>query len=305
MTIGTAAPYLERPVDINTSRPGYFHDVFHLVRSYIELLKNIPANAAPGKGLIKLYSYRTGTLDIDTTILENNYHELVTNDLIQKKKLQRFGKSLISYNITALYQVVANTISKDLIRSFGDDNCLSAETIHALNHFAKFHDKPKNSRVQLEDSMDALVETTRYNAIYRHDGVSSSQAIIRAINTLDRIVHYDGLGDEPINQHRLLNALKIVFYIGCRYYHVNILSLSDEVINRSYDRLLKITDFTLAAVPFDPTLVYNCSDETSSITRWGIEYIQSLGAVLLYSGGIRYQAIIAIDANGNKGVTNV
>ena len=306
MTTGTVAPYLEKPDDINTPRPGYFHDVFHLVHAYIELLRNVPPGAMPAKGLIKLYSYRMGVLDLDTSVLEKNYLSLLTNDRAQQKMLREFAQSSIAYNIQALYQLVTNTLSRDLTRSFGDDKCLSAETVHALNHFAKLQGQVLNtSRIKRDDSMGPLVQTCHYNAIYRHDGVSSSEAIIRAIGALDTIVHGGLISSTTPQNERLLNALKIVFYIGCRYYRLNPLRLSDEIINRSYDRVLNITDLTLAAIPFDPTLIYDCSDDTSSITKWGIEYVQSLEAVLLFSGGIRYEAVIAIDANGNKGVTNV
>ena len=314
MTTGTISPYLELPEDINPPKPGYFHDVFHLVNAYLELLRNIPENAVPSRGLIKLYGLRMGTLDIDTTFIESKYLSLLNSNHDIRNKLQLFAHSSIAFNIQALYQLITNTISRDLVRGFGDDKCLSMETVHALNQFAKFqhkhhHDGPRNQR---EDNMDSLVETVRYNAIYRHDGVTSSEAIIRAIAVLDTIVH--GNEHTPVTPEyslsqtarwRARNALKIVFYIGCRFYHLNVLRFSDEIINRSYDRILKITDLTLAAVPFDPTLIYNTGDETSSISKWGIEYVQSLEAVLLYFGGIRYEALLAIDANGNKGVLNV
>lgn len=306
MTQGSSNPFLEQPTDINPPKPGYFFNVFHLVHSYIELLRNVPPGAAPAKGLIKLYSLRMGVLDLDTTLLEKSYTSLVNNNSSEKKKLVEFAKSCISYNIQTLYQLLTNTLTKDLLRAFGDDKCLSFETVHALNQFAKFQDENKNSlRFQRDDSMDALVETCRYNAMYRQNGVSSSEAILRVISVLDKIVMNDVFVSSTDIYRRLVNSLKIVFYICCRYYHLNILRFTDEIINRSYDRVLMITDFTLAAIPFDPTLIYNCSDETSYVTKWGIEYVQSLEAVLLYFGGIRYSGLIAIDANGNKGVTNV
>lgn len=306
MTTGTVAPYLELPEDINPPRPGYFHDVFHLVHAYIELLRNVPPGAAPAKGLIRLYGLRSGVLDFDSSVLETSYLSLLRNDRVQQQRLKEFALSSIAYNIQALYQLITNTLSKDLTKSFGDDKCLSAETVHALNHFAKLQGQILNSpRVQRDDGMDALVQTCHFNAIYRHNGVSSSEAIIRAIGALDLIVHGNQRPVSAQPNERLLNALKIVFYIGCRYYHLNLLRFSDEIINRSYDRVLNITDLTLAAIPFDPTLIYNCPDDTSFITRWGIEYVQSLEAVLLFSGGVRYEAAIAIDANGNKGLTNV
>ena len=192
------------------------------------------------------------------------------------------------------------------MNAFGDDKCLSSEVVHALNQFSKLQGQVLDSRyVQRDDGLIALVNTCHYNAIYRHDGVSSSEAILRVIGALDRIVHYETWRLDITRRRRMVNALKIIFYIGCRYYHINTLRLSDEIINRSYDRVLKISDLTLAAIPFDPTLIYNCSDDTSTISKWGIEYVQSLEAVLLYFGGVRYEALVAVDANGNKGINNV
>lgn len=307
MTTGTTAPYLELPEDINPPKPEYFHDVFHLVHAYIQLLNNVSEFAIPGKGLVKLYSYRMGVLDLDTTVLEQAYREKVATNRLQQTQLQIFANSAIAYNIQALYQLITNTLSKNIIDGFGDDKCLSTEVVHALNQFAKLQSRVDTQQVKRYDSMDALVETCHYNATYaRKDGTSSSEAIVRIIAVLDRMFEESLMN--PFNgegRKRLLNALKIVFYIGCRYYHLNLLRFSDELIKRSYDRSLDITDFTLAAIPFDPTLVQACSDETSSVSRWGIEYLQSLETVLLYFGGVRYAAIFTVEANGNKGVSNV
>ena len=309
MTTGTTAPYMELPEDINPPKPGFFHDVFHMVNAYIELLHHVPESAIPGRGLIRLYSHRMGVLEPDTSIIETAYADLVNNNMLQRRKFQAFAQSAIAYNITTLYRMLSNTLISDLARDWGDDKCLSMETVHALNQFAKLQETlkavPAGVRQDRYDSMNALVTTCHYNATYRHDGVTSSEAIIRAIEALDKVVESPESSDNTSVRTRLLNALKIVFYIGCRYYHLNILRFSDELINRSYDRLLDITDLTLAAIPFDPTLIYGCPDNTSSISKWGIEYVQSLEAVLLYFGGIQYSALLAVDANGNKGVSNV
>jgi hypothetical protein len=308
MTTGTTDPYLEEPEDINPPKPGSFHDVFHLVHAYIELLSHIPENRTgpPGKGLIKLYSYRMGTLDLDTTVLEQSYAALVGDDRGQQKRLLAFADSAIAYNIQAYYRLIANTLSRDLARGFGDSDCLSSELILALNLFAKLQVRTDTDAVRRYDSMDALVQACHTVAYFRHPGVSSSQAIIRAIAALDPIVNgEERIPDTVTPRHRLLNALKIIFYIGCRYYHLNLLRFSDEIIKRSYDRVLQITDHTLAAVPFDPLLIQACSDETSTISRWGIEYVQSLDTVLMSFGGVRYAATFTVEANGNSGVTNV
>jgi len=307
MTTGTIDPYLELPEDINPPKPSFFHDVFHMVHAYIELLAHVPPGAFPAKGLIKLYSHRMGVLEPNTAVIESVYHELVCSDRSQQQKLQTFAQSAIAYNIVTLYQLLTNTLSKDLIKDWGDDKCLSMETVHALNQFSNFANEiakvPARVRQERYDNMAALVVTCHYNATYRHNGVTSSEAIIRIISVLDRIVATPIPSPNTIADHsRLLNALKIVFYIGCRYYHLNILRFSDEIIKRSYDRILKITDLTLAAIPFEPSFIYNCPDETSSISKWGIEYVQALESVLLYFGGVRYSAIFAVDANGNQGV---
>ena len=298
MTTGTTAPYLELPEDINPPKPGYFHDVFHLVHAYIQLLSHVPESAFPSPGLVKLYSHRMGTLDLDTSVLEQAYGATLSTSRLQQNQLQTFANSSIVYNIQVLYKLITNTMSRDLVKTFGDDKCLTSEVVHALNHFAKMQNRTDNSRVQRHDSMEAVVETCHYNATYPRGGVSSSEAIIRTIAVLDVMFRLP-------ERKRLLNALKIVFYIGCRYYHLNLLRFSDEIINRSYDRTLNITDFTLAAIPFDPMLIQACSDETMAISRWGIEYVQSLDAVLLYFGGVRYAATFTVEANGNKGVDNV
>jgi hypothetical protein len=265
------------------------------------------SNLCP-QGLVKLYGYRMGTFSLDNELLEATYRKAMQGNRSQQELMTNFAKGCIAYNLRTLYQLLSNTLISDLQRAFGDDQCLSSELVHALNMFAKIQTRQpanSNTRMQLQDSMGALVETCHYNAYFPRGSVSSSEAIIRTIEALDTVVQDGAPSHEVSHRTRLVNALKIVFYIGVRYYHLNLLRFSDEIIKRSYDRTLKITDLTLAAIPFDPTLVYTCSDETSNISRWGIEYIQSLEAVLLYAGGVRYTATLAVEANGNKGVDNV
>lgn len=309
MTTGTIEPYLNQPEDINPPRPSYLNDVFHLVSAYIELLKHVPPAVMPGRGLIKLYGQRMGVLEPDTTVIEAAYLALTLSDKSQRQKLQVFAQSAIAYNLTTLYQLLTNTMSRDLARAFGDGACLSGETARALNQFASFADEitrgTDRARQARCDSMDALVSTCHYNATYPRGGEPSSETIIRAIATLDQIVAQP----QPVEtvssaRDRLLNALKIVFYIGCRYYRLNMLRFSDETIRRSYDRQLRINDLTLAAIPFEPSLIYACEDDAGSITRWGVEYVQSLEAVLLYFGSVRYSALTMASTNGNEGVLN-
>jgi len=308
MATGTVEPFLKLPEDINPPKPSYFHDVFHLVHAYLQVLSHIPDIPPPSKGLVKLYSYRMGVLDIDNSLLEKTYLDNLDTNRFQRTRLQEFGRSAIAFNIQTLYKLLTNTLVSSLKIGFGDDNCLTSEVVHALNQFAKLQNRTENNRTKRYDSMDALTETCHYNATYdRRDGVSSSQAIIRIIDVLDLIMQSptDASYFDMTGYRRTVNALRIVFYIGCRYYHINLLRLSDEIIKRSYDRNLNITDFTLAAVPFDPLLIQSCSDDTSGVSRWGIEYLQSLDAVLLYFGGLRYAATFTVEANGNKGIENV
>jgi len=308
MTTGTTEPYLELPNDINPPKPGYFHDVFHLVHAYLDLLKNVPERALAARGMVKLYSYRTGTLNLDNDLLIAAYYTEMNGDRSKQDKLRLFGQSMITYNLLTLYQLLSMTLMKDLVSNFGDDLCLSSELVQALNYFAKAQSRRLPNtirRADLQDSIGAVAESCRYNAYYPRGHVSSSEAIVRTLDALDTVVISQIDNHAISSRQRLIDAVKIVFYIGCSYYHLNLLRFSDEIIKRSYDRVLNITDFTLAAIPFDPTLLYSCSDETSSISRWGIEYVQSLEAVLLYAGGVRYTATLAVEANGNKGVPNV
>ena len=315
MTTGTTAEFLAQPEDISPPKPSFFHDIFHLVHAYIDLLGHLGARAVPECGLIKLYGYRTGTLELDSTLVEQTYRATLATNIAQQTQLRNFALSSIAYNIQLLYQLITNTMTRDITKGFGDDNCLSSELIHGLNQFSKLQNQfgaevpaRYNERVDRENNIEAIVHSCHYNAIYSRtsSGVSSSQEILRLFNVLDKIVRVGITLPPDVPGHtRLLNALKIVFYIGCRYYHLNLLRFSDEIIKRSYDRVLNITDLTLAAIPFDPMLIVSCSDETSSISRWGIEYVQNLEAVLLYFGGVRYAATFNVEANGNKGIGNV
>lgn len=306
MTTGKIDDFFDVPEDINQPKPSYFHDVFHLVHAYIDLLHHVPESAVPGKGLVVLYSHRLGVLDIDIEVLQNSYLSTLSTNRLQQSELSLFAQSSIAFNITTLFQLLSNTIMRDIERGFGDDKCLSSRVIHALDEFCKLQDRSDTERIRRYDSMDAVVQACHNNAFYFREGISSTPTIIRVIETLDQIMAcVFRVPDNTTQRVRLLNALKIIFYIGCRYYHLNLLRFSDEMIKRSYDRSLDITDLTLASVPFDPMLFQTCADDTSSISRWGIEYVQSLETVLLYFGGVRYAPTFTIEANGNRGSVDV
>lgn len=298
-------PFMESPDTLNTPRPSYFHDVFHLVHAYLELLQHTSTSSVPDKGIIKLYAQRMGVLDIDTSQLENSYTKVSLNRL-QQSKLQSFANSSILYNIQLLYKLLSDTMCRDLQNNFGDENCLTSDVVRTLNQFTKLQDRVNTHRVQRYDNISSLVQTCHYNAMYPRSGISSSQAIFRTVEWLDKIFETvpDTLTVSQIRD-RSVDALKIIFYIGCRYYHLNLLRFSDEIIKRAYDRSLCITDFTLAAVPFDPMLIQSCTDETSVVTKWGIEYLQSLETVLAYFGGVKYAPMLPTESNGNKGIGNV
>jgi hypothetical protein len=304
MTDGTRSQFLDLPEDINPPKPGYFHDVYHMVHAYLQLLSHVPESAVPDKGLIKLWSYRIGVLDFDTNLLEQTYGELVAGNRLQQSKLQRFGQSCITYNLQMLYQLLANTLVRDITRNFGDGACLSGETIAALDQFCRFQGRRDGDR-----NLESLVNTTRYNAIYPRGGAASTQVILRLIEIFDRIIMTDAYdsGVEQTSRTRMQQLLRVIFNIGCRYYHVNMLRLNDELVARRYDRTLRIADFTLAAVPFDPMMTLGCADDTSQITRWGVEYLQTVDTVLSAFGGVRmrYAPAFYTEITGNKGSANV
>ncbi len=307
-------PFLKEPGDINPPKPGPFQNMFALVHTYLGMVTDL-ADSPPGPGLIKLYSYRMGTLDfsgsrtLETAYLQR-YSAMRTST--QTAVLLAFAHSLIAYNVTTLYQVLANTLADDITRGFGTDRCLNVETVHAINKFAQFHNNTEvNWRNQRNDDLSALVQTTQFNAVYPQDGGSTSatQAILRVLDVFDRLAgsgfYNQWFLQAKERRDRLIQTLRVVFNLGCAYYKLNTLRFSDEITKRSYDRALNISDLTLAAIPFDPTLVYTCSDEGSSISRWGLEYVQAMETVLLDLGGVRYAATLAVDASHNEGVNNV
>ena len=295
LSTGTNTQFLQLPQDINAPKPNYFFNVFWMVHSYINLLANTP-NPVPGKGLVKLFSYRMGVLSPDTSIVEDTYIKLLEqNSKKVKTELSKFGEGLISYNLITIFRLISNTLINDIQKGYGDDKCLTSETMKLLLEFCKFHQNNKSSiRNQRYDDIKSVVETARYNALYYTPGVSSLTEIVLFIDVVNEQLRttlmYDN--DETARRQYLLDIVRILFYIGCRYYHVNVLRFTDQRIKRPYTRDLQINDFTLAAIPFDPTMIFTCSDEVGTMSRFGIEYVQSLSAVLSDLGGV--EAIVNV-----------
>jgi hypothetical protein len=286
MTTGTIAPYLKRPEDINPPQPNKFFNVFWMVHSYLNLVLNTP-NPAMGRGIIKLYSYRMGVLTPDTSALEKVYIELLeknSNRLV--RPLADFGNSMIAYNLITLYRLLTNTIISDINRGFGNDNCLTSDAINAIGAFCRFNKTFRSWRDGREDNINDVVETLRYNALYDTKCVSSLTEIITLIETIDRLITRPIGKTEYDRRHYLMNLVRIIFYIGCKYYGINLLRFTDQNIKRPYTRNLQINDFTLAAIPFDPTMIFACTDDGGTMSRFGVEYVQSLNAVLSAFSGI-------------------
>lgn len=288
MTAGSVSPYLPRPEDISRPKPGYFFNVFWMVHSYVNLVLNIPTPIA-SKGIVKLFSYRTGVITPDTSTIEKIYIRLMEQNQVKlKDSLTEFGNGLISYNLITLYRLLSNTIISDIQKGFGDDKCLTHDTMRTINQFCVFHRANRSWRDKREDNIKSVVETCRYNAIYAKPGISSLTEIIVLIDTINEILKKPILeeADELVRRKYLLDITRIVFYVGCRYYHINVLRFADLKLARPYTRDLQINDFTLAALPFDPTMIFSCADDDGTMSRYGVEYVQSLNAVLSELGGI-------------------
>lgn len=286
MTTGTVDPYLKLPEDINAPKPGYFFNVFWMIHSYMNLVLNTP-DATSGPGIVKLYSYRMGVLSPDTSVLESTYIDMLEKGQKKiRKTLDEFANSMISYNLITLIKLISNTLVSDISRGFGDDSCLTADTMRSIYQFCNFYKTVRLPNEKRDDNIDSVVETTHYNATYYTPGISSLSEIITLIETIDVIIRGQIGADEYARRTYLLKILRIIYYVGCRYYRINLLRFNDQNIKRPYMRSLGIQDFTLSAIPFDPILIQSCSDEGSSMSRFGIEYIQSLHAVLSELGGV-------------------
>lgn len=300
MTTGTIDPYLKLPEDINPPKPGYFFNVFWMIHSYLNLVLNTP-NPTAGVGIVKLYSYRMGVVNLDTSVLEETYiRKLEDSSKKVRTTLNEFANSMISYNLVTLYRLISNTLVADIARGFGDNACLTTETMSAIGGFCRFHNVKRSSRDQREDSIVSVVETCRYNAIYHTAGVSSVEEIIALLDTIDKLIQNPPGADEYERRNYTMNLLRIVFFVGCRYYNINLLRFNDQLLKRPYTRNLGINDFTLAAIPFDPTMFVTCADEGSSMSRFGIEYVQSLHAVLSELGGIECTVNFSANDTDNK-----
>lgn len=288
MMTGTPADFLQRPEDINPPQPNYFFNVFWMVHSYMNLVLALPT-PVPGKGIIKLFSYRMGVLTPDTSMVEKCYLDLLSqNNSKLRNDLTQFGNGMISYNLITLITLLSKTLIKDMSRGFGDHTCLNAAVLEQISYYCRFYKTPKSRRDQREDNIKNLVLTCSYSTKDISPGVSSLVEITELIDVFNRVIvdNLQAEADELSRRKYLLDITRILFYIGCRYYHLNELRFTDQKMRRAHTRPIKINDFTLAALPFDPTMLYSCTDDGGMMSQFGIEYVQSLTAVLSELGGI-------------------
>lgn len=300
MTTGNNQHFYSLPSDINTPKPSYFYNVFWMIHSYINLILNTP-DTVTGEGIVKLYSYRMGVLNPDTSVLEATYIQALEKGQRKlRNTLNQFAHSMISYNLATLYRLLNNTLKTDIAKGYGDYQCLTADTLSAIYEFCKFHKTKRSPKDTRYDSINSLVSTCNYNAVYYTPGLPSIAEIISLLETIDILIQSPLGEDEYDRRNTMMNLLRVVFYIGCRYYRVNVLRFNDQHIKRPYTRNIGINNFTLAAIPFDPMMIYSCTDEDGAMSRFGVEYIQSLHAVLSPLGGVECTVNYSALAPTNK-----
>lgn len=280
--------FTNTPGDINDPKHTYFYKIYWLVHSYIALVINTP-NMMSGAGIVKLYAYRMGVLSPDTEALEQEYiRRLLASDAKIQAQLTAFGNGMICYNLATLYLLLAKQMIRDIQQGVGNTHCLSSEAMRLLYQFVKSYNQPSvTSKIVAPDvDLFGVVETLHYNANFVTPGVSSISEINSFLDVGRKLINNTPGKTELERRHFLTNLLKAVFYIGIRYYDLNLLRFDDQRIGRPYDRNIPINNFTLAAIPFDPVLMYSCTEDVGSMSRFGVEYMQSLEEAMTSLGGI-------------------
>ena len=278
--------FTDTPGDINNPKHTYFYKIYWLVHSYIALVINTP-NMMSGSGIVKLYSYRMGVLTPDTQALEQEYsRQLLASNKKLQTELTTFGNGMICYNLATLYLLLAKQLARDIQNGVGNTHCLSSEAMRVLYQFVRSYNNRTNTITAPDVDLFGVVETLHYNANFVVPGVSSVAEINSFLDVGRKLIDVPPGRSAVERRHFLTNLLKAIFYIGIRYYDLNLLRFDDQRVGRPYDRNIPINNFTLAAIPFDPVLMYSCTEDVGSMSRFGVEYMQSLEEAMTSLGGI-------------------
>ena len=265
----------------------YLYDVLMLTYKYTKLLSHVfPINC--DEGIIPLYGYRLGVedqvLEIDTYLAQYTKYNTVS----KTKVLNRFTESCINYNCVTLYQMIAAQLAHDIENNQdGNSSCLSGETISELRRFININDTYWNT-LQKSDMLDSMAVLTAHSATIHRHGLESAAIIIELLDRLDNILKLIPVYT-PV-QDVVVPVLKIVLNIAMAFYRV---TLNKQITPLNYIVKIKISNTTLAAIPFAPNFISQINKFTHDnefnipyISSHGIEYMHCLETVLKKLGGV-------------------
>lgn len=294
MSVGSQAyKFRNKPNSINTPTKTPKYNIFWFIHAYLQMLMNTH-QMTPGPGIAKLYSYRMGTLSLDNRDLEAEYiSKLSQGDKDVTQSLKKFADEMIIFNLITLFNFLKTNLQQDIMRDEGHKNCLSANTVDSIYDYCRFHQLNRASdKVQIQSNIDSLFQNLKYDATIIVNGVNAIAEINSFITTaeqvIEKITHREEYNRDPFLTKRdaIFKIVSCLFYIGILYYEVNLLRFNDQILASSFNRNIPINNYTLLALPFDPLLAYTCTDEIGTMSRHGLELMQSLSAVLSDLAGI-------------------
>ena len=260
-------------IEIKTDYLGLNIEVFHLIRSYIDLIE--PLTVTPAKGLLELHEYRSGILDLQGYMFDKTAENPFQSREFSKK-IVLFANSCICYNIVTFINILAAAIEYDLKGSNDPrNNFLHKDVLHQMHRFQKY-DRVRNNlpRNELINSFAHMCYT---NAHIQGNGLPSADTCLMFFETVRRKM---SSFEQRDFKTEFLPLLKIFFYIACTFYKVQpgeLLALRTQPL---FSEAIRITDTTLSAIPMSPVMLNNCADRDTPSSTEAIIYMYNLEQAL-------------------------
>jgi len=243
--------------------------------SYFNLIRMM--TVIPDRSLRPLFSYQSGVMDVTA-----GYDTLFQDEQLKptaKNKMESFVHDCVSFNCDTLTSLLGQAISEDVQLDHGSRFSITPATSQTLRALM---------RNRNDETLNNCLLTTRLNACQKTNGYDARADILAFIDYTERSIigsrfgHYTKVS-MPISM--------IMLYLACGFYDVNLSDMRNYwAVTPVSDRVVSITDTTLACIPFSTPMVLACSDQAGPCrtSRPAMELLHNLDRIAAMSTHISY-----------------
>lgn len=243
--------------------------------SYFNLLRNM--TIIPDRGLKPLFTYTSGVMDVNAA-----YDAMFSGDQVTgtaKRNMEQFVHDCISFNCDTIMTLLGQALSHDIARGVGSKCSLTSACADAVRALI---------RNRTDDTITDCLTTVRYNAAAGQDGFDARAEILAFVDYVERAIIGRRFGHYTTVSYPMA---MIMLYLACSFYEVNLSDMrSWWAVTPHSDRVVSISDTTLACIPFSTPMVLACSAAAGPCrtSRQGMEFLANLDRLAGLTTSVKY-----------------